>query len=413
MKMTKLEEKLKKAKEATKILAHINTKDKNIALENIALKLQDNIDNIIEENNKDLDISKRKGLNNAMIERLTLNEKKINSIINDIRDIIELKDPIGQVIETINQPNGLIIDKIRVPLGVIAVIYESRPNVTIDISCLALKTGNVVVLKGGSEAINTNSILVKLMQDAIKDIMPIEVITFIEDTNREVVENLIKSTQFLDVVIPRGGKGLINFVCTNSLVPVIETGAGNCHLYIEKDADINMALDIAKNAKLSRPSVCNSIETILIDKEIAEQFLIKLKVIFKEVEVKGCKESLKYINGTLANSEDYYVEYNDYIINLKIVNSFEEALEHIDEHSTKHSESIVTENKEVAKKFLQIVDSACVYHNASTRFTDGGCFGFGAELGISTQKLHVRGPIGLNEMTSYKYKIYGKGQVRV
>lgn len=407
-------DKLKKAKEASIALGQVDKAVINKALENIAKELLDNIDYIIKANKKDIEYAKEKGISNAMIDRLLLTEERIKSISRDVVNVKDIDFDTDKVLDSFTTEDDLFIEKVRVPFGVIAVIYEARPNVSVDIASLCLKTKNVCVLKGGSEALNSNRALVSIMHKALEGLLSPDVITFIDDTDRAVVETLIKAKGYIDLVVPRGGKGLINFVVENATVPVIETGAGLCHLYIEKDADITKALAIALNAKVSRPSVCNAVEALLVDKEIAGIFLPKLKEIFDKanVKIKGCKKTKEIIKVDLATDADFATEYNDLIISVKVVEGIDEALKHISHYSTKHSDAIVSENKEVAQRFLDVVDSACVYHNASTRFTDGGCFGFGAELGISTQKLHARGPMALVEMTTYKYKIFGKGQIR-
>ena len=322
----------------------------------------------------------------------------------------------NETIELINNAkgNGIVINKVRVPFGVICAIYESRPNVSVDIACLSLKTGNACVLRGGKEALNTNKVLVKVMKQAIKDIIDDNVITLIEDTNRELVLELIQCKQYIDLVVPRGGKKLIEHVVSNAKVPFIETGAGNCHAYVDEEVDMKMALDVIINAKVSRPSVCNAIETILVNTNIKDKFLPLLQNELQKynVEIRGCTQTKQIINVIDATEDDYYQEYNDYIVAIKIVNNVNEAIDHINKYGTRHSDCILSNNVNNIELFLNEIDSACVYANASTRFSDGGEFGFGAELGISTQKLHARGPMGLTEMTTYKYKIYGSGQVR-
>lgn len=412
--MENLNNVLKLTKEASFKLANLSTEQKNKAIINIAKSLENNISVIVSENKIDLENGKLKGLTDAMLNRLELNEGKIKAIANDMRKIALLKDPIGEVIESYKHQNGLVINKVRVPFGVICAIYESRPNVSVDIACLSLKTGNAVVLRGGSEAINSNKILVKLMKEAIRDIVDENVITLIENTDRSIVTSLIQNKEYIDLVVPRGGKALINNVVSNAKVPFIETGAGNCHLYVDDEADFALALDVIVNAKVSRPAVCNSIESILINKNIANDFLPLLKNELEKynVLIKGCVETRAIIDVEEATEEDFYQEYNDYIVSIKVVKDYNEAISHINKYGTKHSDCIITKNLEKAECFLNEIDSACVYVNASTRFSDGGEFGFGAELGISTQKLHARGPMGLKEMTTYKYKIYGNGQVR-
>ena len=412
--MEKLNEILKKTKEASKVLNTLSSDLKNQAIINIANALIVNKDEIIKQNEIDINNAINNGLSLAMINRLELNESKINNISNDMKKIANLEDPVGKIIETYKHNNGIVINKVRVPFGVICAIYESRPNVSVDIACLSLKTGNACVLRGGKEALNTNKVLVKVMKQAIKDIVDDNVITLIEDTNRELVLELIQCKQYIDLVVPRGGKKLIEHVVSNAKVPFIETGAGNCHAYVDEEVDIKMALDVIINAKVSRPSVCNAIETILVNKNIKDKFLPLLQNELQKynVEIRGCTQTKQIINVIDATEDDYYQEYNDYIVAIKIVNNVNEAIDHINKYGTRHSDCILSNNVNNIELFLNEIDSACVYANASTRFSDGGEFGFGAELGISTQKLHARGPMGLTEMTTYKYKIYGSGQVR-
>ena len=412
--MEKLNEILKKTKEASKVLNTLSSDLKNQAIINIANALIVNKDEIIKQNEIDINNAINNGLSLAMINRLELNESKINNISNDMKKIANLEDPVGKIIETYKHNNGIVINKVRVPFGVICAIYESRPNVSVDIACLSLKTGNACVLRGGKEALNTNKVLVKVMKQAIKDIVDDNVITLIEDTNRELVLELIQCKQYIDLVVPRGGKKLIEHVVSNAKVPFIETGAGNCHAYVDEEVDMKMALDVIINAKVSRPSVCNAIETILVNKNIKDKFLPLLQNELQKynVEIRGCTQTKQIINVIDATEDDYYQEYNDYIVAIKIVNDVNEAIDHINKYGTRHSDCILSNNVNNIELFLNEIDSACVYANASTRFSDGGEFGFGAELGISTQKLHARGPMGLTEMTTYKYKIYGSGQVR-
>lgn len=407
-----IEEQLKLAKLACRKMQKVDKYTKMDALDAISKALLENIDYILGENAKDIANAKVNGISDAMIDRLLLNKERIVAIAKDVEKVADLKDCIGDVIREIKRPNGLDIKQIRIPIGTVGIIYESRPNVTVDIASICIKTNNVCVLKGGKEAIHSNIALVNVINLAIRDILPDNVVTLIEDTDRSVVNEIITANQFIDVVIPRGGAGLIQYVVNNATVPVIETGAGICHLYVDKFADIEMAKKIAVNAKLSRPSVCNAIETILVHQDVAIEFLTELKSEFENVKIYGDHETLKYIDGQLATSQNYATEYDDYICNIKIVKNIDEAIEHIYNYSTKHSESIITDDLDRAQYFIDSLDSACIYHNASTRFSDGGEFGFGAEVGISTQKLHARGPLGLQEMTSTKYVIYGKGQIR-
>lgn len=407
-----IEKQLKQAKRACLKMQNIDSQTKIKALQKISSNLLSNVDYIINENKKDIANAKENGISDAMVDRLLLTKERIESIARDVLKVADLNDCIGEVIREIRRPNGLLIKQVRIPIGVVAVVYESRPNVTVDIASICIKTNNVCVLKGGKEAINSNIALIKVINEAIEDILPDHVVNLIENNDRQVVTELICANDYVDVIIPRGGAGLIQHVVKNATVPVIETGAGICHLYVDSQADLKMAVDTAVNAKISRPSVCNAIETILVHQDVAGEFLTALKPQFKQIKVFGDEESLKYIDGTIATEKNYATEYDDYICNIKVVKNIDEAIEHIYNYSTKHSESIITTNNDTAKYFMESLDSACVYHNASTRFTDGGEFGFGAEVGISTQKLHARGPIGLPEMTSTKYLIFGNGQIR-
>lgn len=405
-----------KAKAASRQLAVAGEK-KNDALRTIAKALIENQDAIIAANKVDLDNGEKNGLSAALIDRLRLDEGRIKGVADGVLEVAALQDPIGTVISGSTRPNGMEITKIRVPLGVIGIIFESRPNVTVDAAVLCLKSGNAVILRGGKEAINSNKCLAKIMQDAIESAgLDRNSVQLIEDTTRQSSVELMELTEYLDVLIPRGGKGLIRAVVENAKVPVIETGAGNCHVYVDESADINMAADIIYNAKTSRPSVCNAIETILVHENIAEKALpvIKARLDEKNVELRGCKKTAAILGDCVVPAEesDWETEYGDYILAVKVVSSLDEAIEHIAKYSTGHSECIVTNDYKNAKKFTASVDSAAVYVNVSTRFTDGGMFGLGAEIGISTQKLHARGPMGLNELTSMKFIIEGDGQVR-
>lgn len=407
-----IEEQLKQAKLACRKMQIVDSDTKIKALHAISEGLLANIDYIVTENQKDIALAKDNGISEAMVDRLLLTKERVESIANDVLKVAGLHDCIGEVIREIKRPNGLVIKQVRIPIGTVATIYESRPNVTVDIASICIKTNNVCILKGGKEAINSNIALVKVINEAIKDILPDHVVNLIKNTDRRVVTDVITANQYVDVVVPRGGAGLIQHVVNNATVPVIETGAGICHLYIDEFADLNMAIDVAVNAKISRPSVCNAIETILVHQAVAKEFLTLLKPKFDKIKIFGDETALKYLDGTLATDKNYATEYDDYICNIKVVNDINNAIEHIYNYSTKHSESIITKDENMAKYFMDSLDSSCVYHNASTRFTDGGEFGFGAEVGISTQKLHARGPIGLQEMTSTKYMIFGNGQVR-
>ena len=412
--MEKLNNILKQTKDAAIELGASARGSRERAVFHIGKAIYRRQNEILEANKIDIENAKINNLTSAMIERLALNEEKISSIAQAMVELAIMEDPLGEIIESYEHPNKMIINKVRVPFGVICAIYESRPNVTIDIACLCIKTGNACVLRGGKEAINTNKAIVKIMKEEISEDINPNVITLIEDTDKNIVLDLIQNKQYIDLVIPRGGKQLIDYVVNNAKVPYVETGAGNCHIYVDEEADFDMALQVITNAKVSRPSVCNAIESILINNNIKEQFLplLKNKLNKYNVEIRGCDQTLKIIDVKPATEEDFYKEYNDYIVSIKVVNDLDEAINHINNYGTKHSDCIITKNTLKAEQFLNKIDSACVYVNASTRFTDGGEFGFGAELGISTQKLHARGPMALKEMTTYKYKIYGNGQVR-
>ncbi len=412
--MTPLVDSLQKSKQASRDLLKLPASEKNQVLLAIADALESHISQIESANQKDMAAGKANGLTDAMLNRLVLDEPRLRAMANDIRAVVGLPDPIGETLESMTRPNGIRIDKVCVPFGVIAAIYESRPNVTVDIAVLCLKTANACVLKGGSEAIHSNRCLVEVMREAVTPWINPDVITLIDRTDRAVVSELLQQKAWIDLVVPRGGKELIDFVVHNSAIPVIETGAGNCHLYIDETAQIQMALDIALNAKVSRPAVCNAIENILVHEKIASRILPELILQLQQhgVEVRGDSTVSVYPNVNEATPQDFDTEYNDLIVAMKVVKDIDEAIAHINSHSTQHSEAIISEDAIAVARFMNEIDSACVYHNASTRFTDGGEFGFGAELGISTQKLHARGPMGLREMTSYKYQIHGKGEVR-
>ncbi|MCI7234042.1 MAG: glutamate-5-semialdehyde dehydrogenase [Oscillospiraceae bacterium] len=402
---------------AKKSLISADTEKKNAALQKIAEALLAHSSEIIEANAADLKAARENGMSVSMQDRLMLNEDRIKGISDAVSELIKLEDPIGRVDNGSVRPNGLRITKVRVPMGVIGMIYESRPNVTADAATLCLKTGNAVILRGGKEAYNSNKCICNIMRDAVEEAgFPKDIIQFVDDTTREVTTELMKCNKYLDLLIPRGGAGLIRAVTQNATVPVIETGTGNCHIYIDKSADIEMGVNITDNGKTQRPSVCNALETLLVHKDIAEKFLpaVKAKLDEHNVELRGCPETVRILGDcvTPATDDDYATEFGDYIMAVKVVNDIDEAIEHIEKYSTGHSECIVTNDLKNAEKFKQEVDSACVYVNASTRFTDGGMFGFGAEIGISTQKLHARGPMGLYEITSNKYLIDGNGQIR-
>lgn len=404
------------AKEAEKTLMVASSEKKNQALKKIAEGLIENTDKIIEANKVDLENGEKNGMSKSMLDRLKLDKERIEGMAKGVLDVATLPEPVGRILSATERPNGLRIEKVSTPIGVIAVIFEARPNVTSDAAALCLKSGNTVILRGGKEAINSNKTIAKVMRQAVKEAgMPEDVIQLVEDTSRESVNELMKMNEYVDVLIPRGGAGLIQAVVKNATVPVIETGVGNCHIYIDKNADLKKAVDIVFNAKTSRPSVCNAAESLLIHKDIAKEALvaIKNKLDEKDVTLVGDSKAREIIpDMEKATDADWATEYLDYKMSVKIVDSVEEAIDHIYKYSTGHSECIVTENAGTAEKFMNQVDSAAVYLNASTRFTDGGEFGFGAEIGISTQKLHARGPIGLPELQSFKYKIYGDGQIR-
>lgn len=405
------------AKEASYELAVASTKAKNEALINISEALIENKDLILSKNDKDLQNGKSKGLSAALLDRLRLNDERISNMAKGIYDIVNLSDPIGKVLGGELRPNGLNIREVTVPLGVIGIIFEARPNVTSDATALCLKSGNAVILKGGKEAINSNLAIVEVIRETIsKSSLPENSVQLITDTSRKSTTELMSLTEYLDVLIPRGGKELINAVSEQSKVPVIQTGAGNCHIYVDKYADINMAAEIIYNAKTSRPSVCNAIETVLVHKDIAKKALPNIKAYLdnKNVEIRGCKYTKEILGDSIipASEEDYFCEYLDYIVAIKVVDTLDEAIRHINHYSTSHSEAIITTNFARAKQFENRVDSAVIYVNASTRFTDGAELGLGAEIGISTQKLHARGPMGLAQLTSSKYIIEGNGQIR-
>lgn len=397
-------------------LGLLNTASKNSALLKAADLLVQKQKFLIEENKKDIDAGEKNGMHPGLLDRLRLNEDRIAAMAEGLRIIVDLPDCIGEIIERFERPNGLKIEKKRVPLGVIGIIYESRPNVTADAFGLCFKTGNAVVLKGGSDAIHSNIAIVTVIKEALSSCNINEnAIQLITDTDRAVATAFMKRNDFVDVLIPRGGAGLIRSVVENSTIPVIETGTGNCHVYVDKDADIDMAVDIIYNAKTQRIGVCNACESLVVHEDIAEAFLPKLKAKLdtRNVELRADDKILKILpDSTPATEEDFGKEYLDYILSMKMVANVSEAIAHINKYNTKHSECIVTGNAKTAEQFLNGIDAACVYWNASTRFTDGFEFGFGAEIGISTQKLHARGPMGLKELTSYKYTISGNGQVR-
>ena len=413
--MTTLEQMGQNAKQAARFLLTAGEL-KNKALLLIADALTANADEIVKANDIDIKTARENGTREALIDRLTLTRSRIEGMADGVRQVAALADPTGVVLSGSTRPNGLRIEKVRVPLGVIGIIYEARPNVTSDAAALCMKSGNAVILRGGKEAINSNKCIADIMRNAIAQAgLPKDCIALVEDTSRASSVELMQLSDYLDVLIPRGSASLINAVVENSKVPVIETGVGNCHVYVDDSADIDMAAEIIFNAKTSRPSVCNAIETILVHKDIAQQALprIKAKLDEKDVTLRCCERSAVILSGVEnATEDDWYTEYGDYILAVKIVDSIDEAIAHIAKYSSGHSECIVTTDYANSQKFTDEVDSAAVYVNASTRFTDGGEFGLGAEIGISTQKLHARGPMGLNELTSMKFVIRGNGQVR-
>lgn len=406
----------KSAKETSYVLGKLSTTDKNKALKKAAEKLVSESDRILEANRLDLEAAEANGVKGSLLDRLTLNAERIDAMAGGLLELINLEDPVGEVISMKKRPNDLVIGQKRVPLGVVGIIYEARPNVTVDGFGLCLKTGNAVILKGGKEAINSNIAIIDIIQESLEESgIPREAVQLIKSTDRQSTTELMRLTEYLDVLIPRGGSGLIKAVVENSTVPVIETGAGNCHVYIDSHADVSKAVPIVVNAKTQRPGVCNAIEHVLIHSDKLEESAPELYKALSEkgVEVRGDERFRAYAKDAVeATEEDWKTEYLDYIISIKTVDSFDEAVSHINAHSTKHSESIITEDYSSAQRFLDEIDSAAVYVNASTRFTDGSEFGFGAEIGISTQKLHARGPMGLKELTSTKYIIYGNGQIR-
>lgn len=406
----------KRVKNAATVLSVATTEDKNRILKAIADALRENCDEILTANAKDLENGRNNGMSEALLDRLMLNFDRVEGMAQGVEGVIALPDPVGKIIWETERPNGLKIKRVSSPLGVIGIIYEARPNVTSDAASLAIKSGNAAILRGGKEAFNSNSAITDIMRKAIaKEGFNPDIVELVRDTSRESATALMKMNKYVDVLIPRGSAKLINAVVENSTVPVIETGAGNCHIYVDEFADIDMATEIVFNAKTQRISVCNTAESLIIHKNIAEFALIAIKAKLDEKDVilygdevacEICPDIEK------ATDDDWATEYLDYKMSVKIVSSLEEAAEHIRKYSTGHSESIITENTENAERFMNLVDSSAVYHNASTRFTDGGEFGFGAEIGISTQKLHARGPLGLEQLNSFKYKIYGNGQVR-
>lgn len=409
---------VKDAKRASGLIAHLDSFDKNRLLRLMAKELKKNEGAILAANRRDIALAKKQNLSTALIDRLLLNKKRINDLVDSLIEISKLKDPVGEVIEEYTRPNGLLIKKIRVPIGLIAIIYESRPNVTSDCVGLCLKSGNALILKGGREALNSNRAIFKIL-DACTSKMGLKgVIKFIDTKEHKAIDVLLGLNKYIDLVIPRGGEGLIQFVCKHSKIPVIKHYKGVCHVYVDSFANLDMAEGIVFNAKVQRPGVCNAMETLLVHKAIAKKFLPKMIIQLKKahVEIRGCPKTYKILKGIKgikkASELDWYTEYLDLILSVKVVKDLSEAIAHINKYGTAHSDAIITDDKSNAMKFLELVDSACVYVNASTRFTDGGQFGLGTEIGISTDKIHARGPMGLRELDTYKYIIFGKGQVR-
>lgn len=412
---------LRSAKSAVKTILTLNTEQKNQALLAMADALEENEDYILNENALDIEAAKDK-ISPVMIDRLRLTKDRIKGMADGIRDVVKLPDPVGEVLETVTRPNGLVIKKTAVPMGVVAMIYESRPNVTSDAAALSLKSGNVSVLRSGKEAFRSSNAITEAMRKGLKKVgLPENLINLIQDTSRDSANELMTATEYVDLLIPRGGAGLISACVMNAKVPCIQTGTGICHIYVDESADIEKAVNIINNAKTSRPSVCNACEVVLINKAIAKELLplLKEKLVTERekngltpVELRLDSYCNAVIDGTPASENDFDTEFLDYILAVRAVNDVSEAIDHISEHSTKHSDCIITENTENALLFQALVDSSSVYHNASTRFTDGGEFGLGCEIGISTQKLHARGPMGLKELTTYKYIISGDGQIR-
>lgn len=406
---------LKDIKKSAHVAALLSSSLKNDVLSQMATALRENCANIIDENKKDLANGKKNSLSYALMDRLFLDESRVNGMALAINEIVSLREPVGRILDGWVVKSGLKIEKVSVPIGVIAIIYESRPNVTSDTAALCFKSGNACVLKGGKEAQYSNKIIADILQKVlVTNNLPKEMISLLPDSTREGVAALIKMDKYVDLVIPRGGEGLIKFISQNASVPVVKHDKGVCHIYIDISANIQNAIKIAINAKCQRPSACNSMETLLVHAQIAKDILPLLKEEFdkNETELKGCAKTQKIIDIKPATQEDFHTEYLAKILNIKVVENVDEAIEHINFYSSSHSEAIITENYTISEKFLNSVDSACVYINASTRFTDGGEFGYGAEVGISTNKLHSRGPMGINDLTTFKFKVYGNGQAR-
>lgn len=410
--MTDIREKCRKAASCALSLACTDTSVRNGAILRMAELLESDADSILDANLKDLAHAGEHGISDAMLDRLRLTKERITGIADALRTLAALPDPLGKG-EVWKRPNGLEIKRVRVPLGVIAIIYESRPNVTADAAALCIKSGNAVVLRGGSEAINSNLAIVSVLKRALEESgINSDVLAIASDTSRETATELMKMREYVDLLIPRGGKGLIRSVVENATVPTIETGAGNCNAYVEESADFDMAVSVIKNGKTSRPAVCNALEHVLVDRSIAKDFLPRMAAALDGVDIRGDAEAARILGVCEAGDDEFFTEYDDMILSVKVVGGLEEAIEHINSHSTKHSDLILTKDLDKAAAFTAAIDSAAVYVNASTRFSDGGEFGFGAEIGISTQKLHARGPMGLDELTTVKYIVTGSGQVR-
>lgn len=413
--MSELLTKAARVKNAGIALAILSEEDKSAALMLVADEIVKRTEEILTANKSDIDNGKASGMNEGLIDRLALSKERIADIAEGVRQVAALPDPVGKIIEKFTRPNGLLIEKVRVPLGVIGMIYEARPNVTVDSSALALKTGNSILLRGSNSALSSNKKLVEIIKDGLaKSSVSPDSVELLETPGHDVVNEMMCLTEYLDVLIPRGGASLIRNVVNNSKVPILETGLGNCHIYVDKDADINMAKKILVNAKVQRPSVCNAAETLLIHADIAKEHLPELCKALTDngVTLHGCERAGKIVDMLPASEDDFKYEYLKLDMAVKVVDSVEEAIAHIRNYGTKHTETIITKNEKTADIFLKAVDAACVNHNASSRFTDGFQFGFGAEIGISTQKLHARGPLGLKELTSYKYLVHGNGQIR-
>ncbi len=410
-----MKEFLAKAKSSTQIISTLDSRTKSRILKEMAEAIFENGSYIIEENSKDMALGKKNNLDSALLDRLLLDKGRVTAMAKSLVEISALREPVGRVLDGWINDDNLRIEKVSVPIGVVGVIYESRPNVTSDVAGLCFKSGNVAILKGGKEAEFSNRAIAKILQSVLEiNKLPIELISLLPDSTREGVAKLIKEDSFVDLIVPRGGEGLIRYISKNASVPVVKHDKGLCHTYIHKDADPKKAISIAINAKCQRPGVCNAMETLIIDREIAKKLLPSIYKAFVDAgtKLKGCSATREFIFVELATEDDFDTEYLANQLNIKVVNSIDDAITHITKYGSGHSEAIITENYTASEKFLNMIDAACVYVNASTRFTDGAVFGFGAEVGISTNKLHARGPMGINELTTYKFKIYGNGQIR-